>query len=519
MGLQRYREKRDFRQTPEPRGARRAVASARRRFMIQKHAARRLHYDFRLELDGVLKSWAVPKGPSLDPAEKRLAVHVEDHPVEYGDFEGVIPQGQYGGGRVLLWERGEWVPEGDPDEGYRKGRLRFRLEGSKLHGTWSLVRMGGAAGDGKENWLLIKSRDEHAREGAAAEITALRGESVASGRVIEAVGEPGEATWHSDRPETGEAKAPPVRASVPMTRPTTRPATVAGITLTHPEKVLFPGQGLTKRDLALYYERIADWIVPQLEGRPLTLVRCPEGAGRSCFYHKHIDASAPAAIDRVKITESGGRKDYAVANDVSAVVGLAQIGVLELHTWGSRWPKIESPDRMIFDLDPDPALDWARVIEAARLVRALLDELGLRAFVKTTGGKGLHVVAPLARRHDWDEVKAFAHAVAQHMAGAMPQRFTAKVAKTERRGRIYIDWLRNARGATAIAAYSTRARTGAPVSTPLFWEELTEDVHSDHFNVRTLPERLARMAKDPWTEYASTRQSLTARMRRRLGLR
>src|SRR5690242_5584040 len=198
MGLQRYRAKRDFRQTPEPRGARRAVASARRRFVIQKHAARRLHYDFRLELDGVLKSWAVPKGPSLDPAERRLAVHVEDHPVEYGDFEGVIPQGQYGGGRVLLWERGEWVPEGDPDEGYRKGRLRFRLDGSKLHGTWSLVRMGRAAEDAKENWLLIKSRDEHAREGAAAEITALRGESVASGRVIEAVGEPGEAVWHSD---------------------------------------------------------------------------------------------------------------------------------------------------------------------------------------------------------------------------------------------------------------------------------------------------------------------------------
>jgi bifunctional non-homologous end joining protein LigD len=524
MGLQRYHAKRDFRQTPEPRGARRAAASARR-FVIQKHAARRLHYDFRLELDGVLKSWAVPKGPSLDPSEKRLAVHVEDHPVEYGDFEGVIPQGRYGGGRVLLWERGEWTPEGDPGEGYRKGRLRFRLEGSKLHGSWSLVRMGRAAEDGKENWLLIKSRDEHAREGAAADITALHGESVVSGRVIDAVGAPGEATWRSDRAGNGgEADAPAAKARTrarPARRPPVRasgPATVAGIALTHPDKVLFPGQGLTKRDLALYYERIADWIVPHLEGRPLTLVRCPQGAGRSCFYHKHLDESAPAAIDRVKITESGGRRSYAVANGISAVVGLAQIGVLELHTWGSRWPRIESPDRMIFDLDPDPALAWPRVVEAAQLTRALLEELGLRAFVKTTGGKGLHVVVPLLRKHDWDEVKAFSQAIARHMAHAMPERFTAKAAKRERAGKIYVDWLRNARGATAIAAYSTRARAGAPVSTPLFWEELSAETRPERFHVGTVPDRIAHLREDPWAQYRSTRQSLTASMRRRLGL-
>ena len=518
MGLQRYHAKRDFRRTPEPRGERpRAVASARRRFVIQKHAARRLHYDFRLELDGVLKSWAVPKGPSLDPSEKRLAVHVEDHPVEYGDFEGVIPEGQYGGGRVLLWERGEWFPEGDPEAGYRKGRLRFRLEGSKLRGTWSLVRMGAAAEDGKENWLLIKSRDEHAREGAPAEITALRGESVASGRVIEAVGAaPGEATWRSDRDEDHEAKSAPAR---PRRRPPVRaagPATVAGITLTHPDKVLFPEQRLTKRDLARYYEAIADWILPHLEDRPLTLVRCPQGAARECFYHKHIDASAPAAIGRVKITESGGRKDYAVANRVAAVVGLAQIGVLELHTWGARWPRIDSPDRMIFDLDPGPGVDWTRVVEAARLVRALLDELGLAAFVKTTGGKGLHVVVPLVRRHGWDDVKAFSRAVAQHLAREMPERFTAQVAMKQREGKIYVDWLRNARGATAVAAYSTRARPRAPVSVPLFWDELSADVRSDHYDVKTLPARLAR-SKDPWAEYGSARRSITASMKRRLG--
>src|SRR3954466_3761664 len=164
MALEEYKRKRDFGRTPEPAGARaRAKKAAPLSFVIQKHAASRLHYDFRLELDGVLKSWAVPKGPSLDPGEKRLAVHVEDHPIEYGDFEGVIPAGQYGAGRVLLWERGNWFPEGDPEEGYRKGRLRFRLEGDKLHGAWSLVRMGRAAEAGKENWLLIKSRDEHAR--------------------------------------------------------------------------------------------------------------------------------------------------------------------------------------------------------------------------------------------------------------------------------------------------------------------------------------------------------------------
>ncbi|MGB7481209.1 MAG: DNA ligase D [Burkholderiaceae bacterium] len=842
MTLDTYLQKRDFSKTPEPRGK---PARSRKTltYVIQRHDASHLHYDFRLELDGVLKSWAIPKGPSLDPGQKRLAVQVEDHPLEYGKFEGEIPAHQYGAGSVLLWDRGRWIPDGDPHEGLRRGHLKFRLDGDKLAGGWTLVRMGAAKAH-KENWLLIKERDAEAAAGAAADIVELRPESVsgkkprtaktaaaATGKMARrrAAADPVEAAampdsmqpqlatlaarapagddWLSEikydgyrvlcRIEHGQARlftragndwsgkwpaitaaaaalpvqqawldgevvaldadgvsdfqllqniahkeargqlacylfdllyldgrdlrpfplverkqllqtllaasagaplqysdhvrgdAPQVfthacmhalegivakRADAPYTggrsqgwlkvkclrrqefviggytdpagsreqfgalllgvhgddgrlryvgkvgtgfdrdtlhalaerfaklesdeSPFTRPPRggalgkihwlrptlvaevqfaawtasgairhaafvglrgdkpAADITretplgaaavgrlertvhantgssaparsaqtgsddagferLTHPSRILFPDSGITKLDLARYYRDIAQWILPHLAGRPLTLVRCPQGQGRQCFFQRHAGATA-AGIDTVAIPGSDGEAPYMVANSAAALTELVQLGVLELHTWGAREGRLDKPDRIIFDLDPAPGLDWMRVVEAAQLMRALLQELGLASFVKTTGGKGLHVVIPLQPKKPWDQIKDFSRAVAEHLAATFPERFTASMAKSARGGKIFIDYLRNAAEATAVAAYSTRARPGAPVSTPISWDELGPELHSDSFNLRNVRARLQGLKQDPWAAYFTVRQSLSAKIQHAL---
>lgn len=865
MALTEYRRKRDFRRTPEPAGA--VVLDAPSRplsFVIQKHAARRLHYDFRLELDGVLKSWAVPKGPSTDPGEKRLAVHVEDHPLEYGGFEGVIPEGEYGGGTVLLWDRGTWTPlDPSPDQAYAKGNLKFRLDGGKLHGKWVLVRMGGkAAAERRENWLLIKERDEAATPQSGDAIVADNPLSVASGRAIDEIAADRDRVWgpngeewpaaaeprqhpdptrvpgaargrmpakpkpqlatpaieapdgpqwfheikhdgyrliarirdgsarlltrngldwtekfpaladafgvlsveaalvdgelvhleadgtsdfgrlqdaiangrtdelvffafdllyldgfdltgaaleerkavlaqivpaHSegilrysdhqagrgpeffqqacgyelegivskrrdspyragrndawlkvkcsnrdefivigftdpaghrqglgalllgyhDRQGTllyagrvgsgfGDAQLAALRARLaPLERATapvqklpkgvslkgvhwTEPALVAevryagwttdqvlrhatfvglredkspaevvrdaavpasiekpaaaksaaakpdramksaaaprvardgstefkGMRLTHADRLLYPGEGITKLDLARYYAAICDWALPYLGHRPLSLVRCPNGQGGEQFFQKHAGASVPEQVRRIEID---GESHLAV-EDLAGLVALVQIGVLEIHPWGSTIDKLETPDLVTFDLDPDVGLAWSQVTEAALEIREALASLGLRSFVKTTGGKGLHVVVPLTPKLDWEGIKAFTKTVAEQIAAGNPQRYTTNQSKRARQGRIYIDYLRNGRGATAIGAYSTRARPGAPVATPVLWEEVETGVRPETFTVATVPERLASLKSDPWAEIGKVRQTVTATARRKLAL-
>jgi bifunctional non-homologous end joining protein LigD len=927
MGLEEYKRKRNFRATPEPKG--KVKKTKGKSFVIQKHAATRLHYDFRLELDGVLKSWAVPKGPSLDPGEKRLAVHVEDHPIDYGDFEGIIPKGQYGAGTVLLWDRGTWTPEGDPKAGYKKGHLKFQLDGEKLHGGWNLVRFGGrqAEEDG-DNWLLIKIDDEAAQPGSGDAIVRERPESVATGRTLEEIAADPDRVWQSDRPgkdegtfkqkiaslaakkgnvetprrgvsrrgssrksgidpsaipgarkaampasiapqlatlveevprgedwlheikydgyralckvrdgearmltrhakdwtdrfapvaresatlpvgqaildgevvvlepdgrtsfqalqnalsegrqddlvyfsfdllyldgwdlrgaplaarkqvlaeilagrqgkvrlgdhvpgggedfyrhacrfglegivskradlpyrsgrskdwlkvkclqrqefvivgftnpeksrvgfgalllavhenrelvyagkvgtgfddrtlrdlrkrldkleidkpafknpprgaearrshwvrpelvaevaftewtregilrhptfqglredkspdevvrerpqapppeaRTAEAKRPAARqAQVPKAsakrssptpkgkrkaavdasparkgpKPAVHPAPeevsvpsqgksrkkeveIGGFRFSNPEKVLYPEQGITKRELAVYYSRIADWILPHLADRPLTLVRCPEGRTRQCFYQKHITEHVPPSVRRVDVGEP---EPYGAVSNLEGLLALVQMGVLEIHIWGCHRDKIELPDYVVFDLDPDEGLAWERVVEGTLKVRDFLAELGLRSFLKTTGGKGLHVVFPLVRRDDWDEVKAFTKAVAEAVVASDPSRYTSKLPKASRKGKVFIDYLRNGRGATSIAPYSTRARPGAPVSTPLFWDELDAGVRGNSFDVRNLPERLESLAADPWADFTKVRQSITAAMKKTVGMK
>jgi len=292
---------------------------------------------------------------------------------------------------------------------------------------------------------------------------------------------------------------------------------IAGVRVTHPERVLFPEQGLTKRALAEYYAGIAGRILPHVARRPLSVVRCPRGRDGKCFYQKHRGEGFGPAVGGIEVEEKDGTVEtYLMVRAAAGLVALVQAGALELHPWASRGDRLERPDRLILDLDPGPGVAWPAVIEAARDLRRRLGALGLTSFVRTTGGKGLHVVAPLERRASWERLKRFARALAEAVVAAAPDRYTAGAAKSERAGKIFIDWLRNARGATAVASYSTRARPGAPIATPVSWDELPTLESSAAHTVANLPARLAALATDPWAGFFTLRQSITRAMERSL---
>ena len=294
--------------------------------------------------------------------------------------------------------------------------------------------------------------------------------------------------------------------------------TVEGVVISNGDKLLYAEAGVTKRDLAEYYAAVGDWIVPQLAGRPLTLVRCPNGWDKPCFFQKHANQSISEFIDTIDIREGGGEQPYMIANNVSAVVALLQMGVLELHPWGSRAPKLSHPDRLIFDFDPDEKLGWDSIVDGVSVLRKLLDTLGLISFVKTTGGKGLHVVVPIDPTRAWDQAKEFCKTIAELLVRTFPDRFTSKMTKSTREGRIFVDYLRNAENATAIAAYSARAKANAPVAMPIAWEQLKNDLRYAHFNVKNVPGLLRRRRNDPWAELANVHQQLTDAMLRQVGM-
>lgn len=829
MALETYRKKRNFASTPEPKG--RQARKSGNSFVIQKHDARRLHYDFRLEMDGVLKSWAVTKGPSLVPGDKRLAVHVEDHPLEYGSFEGTIPKGEYGGGTVIVWDQGTWSPIGDPHKAYAKGHLEFLLQGEKLGGRWHLVRMQGKPGEKRENWLLIKGEDEFARADGAADILEERPESVTSGRdIVDAPDEmpgwssktgkikktgkkvqkqskPGEKKaleiaisdpakikgakktimptfiepmlaslvsaapsgerWLHEikfdgyrlqaRIEAGRVKlltrsgldwtkkigkavvaalqelpvgtaildgelvvetdtgasdfsalqadlsegrsdrfvfyafdllyldgydltalplverkallehvvasdAETIRFSghfdesgtmvlrhacrlslegivsklrdgpyrtgrgkswvkskcsarqefvvagyVPSTvsrkaigslilgvyegdklhhvgrvgtgftstvaedllgkldriRATSSPFaeplaadearqakfvrpelvaevefrawTAAGhlrhasfrglredkaaqeivreipksgakqpvpqrrtIKLTHPDRVYWPDEGITKEGLADYYSEVWRHIAPYVVGRPLALLRCPTGITGEKFFQKHAWKGQHSNIVLVNDPKDTSNEALISINDLDGLLGLVQSAVLEIHPWGSTVADWERPDMIVMDLDPGEGVPWQSVIDAAHEVQQRLTDAGLASFVKTSGGKGLHIVSPLKPKADWAAVKAFTKELADAMASDTPDRYVSTITKSKRRGKILVDYLRNQRGATAVAAYSTRARPGAAISAPLSWNELGPAIGPTYFTIQNMPTRLAALASDPW---------------------
>jgi bifunctional non-homologous end joining protein LigD len=295
------------------------------------------------------------------------------------------------------------------------------------------------------------------------------------------------------------------------------PMQVAGITLSNPDRVLYPDQGLTKQDLAAYFEAIAPWMLPHVEGRPLSLVRCPSGTASACFYQKHWSGTLPEALDTVEIKEGSGNEGaYTVVHDAAGLVSLVQHGVLEIHLWGAREDDVDSPDRIIFDLDPSPGVTWARVKEGALRLKTVLEELGLETWIKTTGGKGLHVALPIARRSSWSEVSSFARAVAQTLSGEEPEKYLAKASKAERKGRIFVDWLRNTRGATAIAPWSTRARAGAPISAPIVWKDLPALTSGAQYTVENAHALAGKQRKDPWEGMLTSNQRLTSAMLKQL---
>ncbi len=517
--LSDYQAKRDFAKTTEPSGigANEVAQSEHRRFVIQKHDATRLHYDLRLELGDVFKSWAVTKGPSLDPGEKRLAVEVEDHPLEYGDFEGTIPEGEYGGGTVMIWDRGFWAPETDepPERSLGKGELKFIVAGEKLKGSFVLVRMKRRPGEKRDNWLLIKHRDQWATPGTDA--IGSKDRSVASGRTMKQIaGGKGDgaapfmtagpkiaasAVWNSAASERSRSSAAMRRRSEGPSREATMPR------LTHPDRVLWPGAtALTKRHLAEYLLAVAPWMIHHIDGRPCSFVRAPDGIGGEQFFQRHPMPGQPASLRAVSVDRN--HQPYTQIDDAQTLVAMAQFSVLEFHPWNAAPHLPHVPGRLIFDLDPAPDVAFDEVIDAARELRGILENLGLVAYCKTTGGKGLHVVTPLVADENvtWDQAKLFSQTVAAQIADRSPSRYVTNMAKKKRTRRIFIDYLRNDATATAVAPLSPRARLGALVSMPLTWPQVKRGLDPMRFTIETVPALIAKSSA--WKDYDANARPL-----------
>lgn len=480
MSLRDYRRKRRFEHadgTPEPRGAAAAGPARRPVFVVQLHHARSRHYDFRLEAGGVLKSWAVPKGPSLRVGERRLAVQVEDHPLAYAAFEGDIPPGHYGAGHVELFDRGSWACEGDPLPALAAGRLDFVLHGDRLGGGWTLVRT--ALRGRQPQWLLIKRDDA-----AAADLEA------------------------DDLLEAGRAAAGTTKRPPPRPPPGKPPRAAAEVRITHPERVVYPASGITKGQVADYYRAIAPWLLPEVVRRPLSLLRCPDGVAGECFFQKHGGERFGPHVRTLPLAQKSGVEDYLYIEDAAGLLELVQMNVLELHPWGASVDDPEHPDRLVFDLDPGEGVDWDAVKAAAREIRARLRRAGLESFVRLSGGKGLHVVAPIAPGPGWDAARGFCEAFARALAAAAPQRYTATMSKRRRRGVIFVDWLRNGRGNTSVCNWSLRARERASVAVPLRWEELGRIASPQAFPPRKALARARRLKSDPWDGIAKLVQTL-----------
>ncbi len=506
-----YRAKRDFARTPEPQGPASAdpeAGSGQRRFVVQRHRARRLHYDLRFEIDGVLVSWAVPNGPTLDPAVKRLAVHVEDHPIEYLDFEGVIPSGEYGGGDVIVWDIGTWEPHDtdDPAAAVASGQFHVDVTGHKLAGRLVLIRRGPSSSTEQGQWLLLHKDDEFAVRGWDTED---HPRSALTGRTNDEVKADPDRLWRSD--------LPPGQASVEL-----KPATVAAATsedlaaldslgasgrwdvfgrqlrLTNLDKEIFPGRpgepAVTKRELISYTARIAPVILPYLTGRPLNMHRFPGGASQSGFWHKQLPDHAPGWVPRWRNPEAkeGRTTTYLVIDEPAALVWAANFGALEWHAWTAPAADPHHPSYALIDIDPGPATSWEDVLTLARLHRTALEHVGVRAAPKLTGQRGLQIWIPVEPGLTFEDTRIWVEQLSKAIGAVVPELVSWKWDVRARAGLARLDYTQNVSNKTLVAPYSPRPAPSAPVSAPISWDELDDpELAPDRFTIRTVLDRVA----------------------------
>ncbi len=507
-----YRAKRDFSITAEPNGAvSPAPASHGWRFVVQRHRARRLHYDLRLEMGGVLASWAVPKGPTLDPAAKRMAVHVEDHPLEYFDFEGTIPAGEYGGGDVIVWDWGTWtLAKGDdPVASTARGDLHFELHGEKLAGRFALVRRGGSGG--KEQWLLLHKRDDAAMTSWDPED---HPRSVKSGRTNDearnapAASWAGAAVWAGPTPDELAALDELPRGGGPWT------FGEHTLKLTNLDKVLFPPTGghatRTKRDLVRHYAAMAPALLPYLHDRPVNMHRYPDGVDAGGFWHKAAPGHAPEWLRRWRNPDAdrGETEHYLVLDTPAALAWAANFGAVELHPWTSTAAHPQQPTWAMIDIDPGADTSFDDVLVLARLHRTALDHLGVRAAAKVTGRRGIQIWVPVADGATFDDTRAWVEQLSRAVGATVPELVSWAWTVAERGGRARLDYTQNAVNTTLVAPWSVRPAPGAPVSVPITWEELDDpDLTPDRWTVDTAPQRL-REASDPLAPLVGLQQRL-----------
>jgi bifunctional non-homologous end joining protein LigD len=507
--LKRYRQKRDFTVTSEPAGSAVPIKDGHR-FVVQRHRASRLHYDLRLEAGGVLLSWAVPKGPTLDPDVKRMAVHVEDHPLEYFDFEGVIPSGEYGGGDVIVWDWGTWsiTDAADPIAATEAGDLHFDLHGDKLHGHFALVRRG--ARDGKEQWLLLHKHDEHAVAGWDPED---HPRSVKTGRTNDEVKAAPAATWSS----SAIWSAPSADELAALDALGTKGTWELGghpVQLTNLDKVLFPAQGrnaaLTKRDLVRHNACIAPAMLPYLANRPINMHRFPDGVSKTGFWNKAAPKHAPEWLQRWHNddADTGETQEYLVLDSPAALAWIANYGAIELHPWTSTTQHPHQPTWAMIDIDPGESSSFDDVLVLARLHRTALDHVGVKAAPKITGKRGIQIWVPVADGLTFEDTRTWVERLSRLVGDAVPDMVSWEWGVAKRAGRIRLDYTQNAINKTLVAPFSTRPAAGAPVSVPIAWDELDDpDLRPDRWNVRNIADRLAQ-AGDPLASLIGLQQKL-----------
>jgi bifunctional non-homologous end joining protein LigD len=505
MGLKVYNRKRDFSETPEPRGTEERGAG-RSRFVIHEHHASILHWDFRLEIGGVLKSWSVPKGPSLDPSVRRLAVQVEDHPVSYFSFKGTIPEGNYGAGVVYRWDEGTFsLEEDDPLKAWDKGALRFTLNGKRLKGDWRLFKMKGRQQDGKPMWLLQKVKDKYAVAGNDAEVTGTKDRAAGTRRMIGGKKKSQvKKTPDSDAPvvtvdEFLELRKP--KGDINLEVENTR------VALTSLDRIYWPKENISKYELLRYYLNISEYILPYLEDRPAILQRYPRGIGAPKFFQHDIE-SAPRYVKTKRMENEEGREiDYAVYTSLASLLHFVNLGTIEQHPWNSTIRRLQKPDWIVIDLDPKEA-PWRNVLSVAATAYEVFEERGLNAYPKTSGSSGIHLYIPLEPVAGYTRAAKLAEEIANDIAKRIPKKATTERALAEReRNQVYVDWLQNARGKSVAAPFTSRARPKATVSMPLTWDQIDEGVRITDFTIRNVPEIL-REQGNPWEDFFDSRQRI-----------